>query len=85
METCALKVSIGYRVIISRPGSKWPFAESYGRFSFVSAVRPKSFDAGGLRFRNNGRQWNGDNRVDLIPRKRGELTLALLEKTTPST
>jgi hypothetical protein len=35
----------------------------------VEAVRPKSFDAGGLCFRYDGREWNGHNRIRLIQRE----------------
>jgi hypothetical protein len=36
------------------------------RLSTVSAVRAKSFDAGGLCFRNDGKEWRGHQRVRLI-------------------
>jgi hypothetical protein len=61
-----LNVKVGDRVIISRPRSVGSFAASIDRNSTVSAVRAKSFDAGGLCFRNDGREWGGHNRVRLM-------------------
>lgn len=69
MENKELEVKVGDRVIISRPGSGGRFAARVERTSTVTAVRPKSFDAGGLCFRYDGREWSGHNRVNLIPRE----------------
>ncbi len=66
MDPVELKVSVGDRVIISRPSSNQPYAPLIERVSSVTAVRPKSFDAGGLCFRNDGREWNGHNRVRTV-------------------
>ena len=62
-----LKVRVGDRVIISRPASSQPYAALIERASTVTAVRPKSFDAGGLCFRKDGREWNGHNQVRMVP------------------
>jgi len=67
MNSDELKVQVGDRVVISRPRSNGRFAGNIERLSTVTAVRPKSFDAGGLCFRNDGREWGGHNRVRLIP------------------
>jgi len=67
MMTDELQVQVGDRVVISRPRSNSPFAGSIERLSTVTAVRPKSFDAGGLCFRNDGREWGGHNRIRLNP------------------
>ena len=61
-----IKAAVGDRVIISKPSSDRPYASMIERISTVTAVRPKSFDAGGLCFRNDGREWGGHNRVRLI-------------------
>jgi hypothetical protein len=61
-----LTVKVGDCVIISRNRTKGSFAADIERFSNVTAVRPKSFDAGGLCFRMDGREWGGHNRVRLI-------------------
>jgi hypothetical protein len=66
MEPQELNVKVGDRVVISRPRLAGSFASSIDRFSTVSAVRTKSFDAGGLCFRNDGREWGGHNRVRLM-------------------
>jgi hypothetical protein len=66
MDFPELNVKVGDRVIISRPRAAGSFATDFERLSTVSAVRPKSFDAGGLCFRNDGREWGGHNRVRLI-------------------
>jgi hypothetical protein len=66
MDAQELNVQVGDRVCISRPRSVGSFALSVDWFSTVSAVRPKSFDAGGLCFRNDGREWGGRNRVRLV-------------------
>src|ERR1700722_9983369 len=63
MDAQELNVNVGDRVVISRPRAAGSFAASMVRFSTVSAVRTKSFDAGGLCFRNDGREWGGHNRV----------------------
>ena len=75
MDSQELNVKVGDRVIISRPRSTGSFASSIDRFSMVTAVRAKSFDAGGLCFRNDGREWGGRNRVRLATREELE-TLA---------
>jgi hypothetical protein len=61
-----LKLDVGDRVIVSRPVSTSRFAPCVDQFCTVTAVRPKSFDAGGLCFRNDGREWNGHNRVRFV-------------------
>jgi hypothetical protein len=66
MDSQELNVKVGGRVVISRPRSAGSFASTIDRFSTVSAVRAKSFDAGGLCFRNDGREWGGHNRVRLM-------------------
>ena len=67
MNMDEIQVQVGDRVIISRPRSNSRFAGSIERLSTVTSVRPKSFDAGGLCFRNDGREWGGHNRIRLIP------------------
>lgn len=69
MDSQELNVNVGDRVVISRPRSVGSFAASVDWFSTVSAVRAKSFDAGGLCFRNDGREWGGRNRVRLAARE----------------
>lgn len=66
MDLQELNVKVGDRVVISRPRSAGSFAASVDRISTVSAVRARSFDAGGLCFRNDGREWGGHNRVRLV-------------------
>ena len=66
MNQNELKIKVGDRVVISRPASTQLFAARIERFSTVTAVRPSSFDAGGLCFRNDGREWNGHSRVRLV-------------------
>jgi len=61
-----LRICTGDRVVISRPTSTQRHAIRRERLATVTAVRPSSFDAGGLCFRNDGREWNGHNRVRLI-------------------
>jgi hypothetical protein len=75
MTTRDIKVKVGDRVIISRPNSIRQFAANIERFSTVSAVREKSFDAGGLCFRNDGREWVGHSRVRLTSKGKGELNI----------
>lgn len=58
-----LRIKVGDRVVISRPQSNSRFAPIVERCATVTAIRPKSFDAGGLCFRNDGREWSGHNRV----------------------
>jgi hypothetical protein len=65
MDSRELKVNVGDRVVISRPRAVGSFAASVDRLSTVTAVRSRSFDAGGLCFRNDGREWGGRNRVRL--------------------
>ncbi len=66
MDPHDLNISVGDRVIISRPSSNQLYAPIVERVSTVTAVRPKSFDAGGLCFRNDGREWNGHNRIRTV-------------------
>jgi hypothetical protein len=66
MDRNGLKIKVGDRVIVTRPTSIQRYATRVERFSTVTAVRTKSFEAGGLCFRNDGREWNGHNRVRLI-------------------
>ena len=69
MDLRELRVKVGDRVVISRPQSTSRFAASIERLSTVTAVRSKSFDAGGLCFRNDGREWGGHNRIRLVPQE----------------
>jgi hypothetical protein len=57
------EVKVGGRVIISRPRPNGTLGARIERISTVSAVRLKSFDAGGLCFRMDGREWGGHNRA----------------------
>ena len=66
MDQYKLKPKVGDRVIISRSTTTQRYAARVEQFSTVAAVRLKSFDAGGLCFRNDGREWNGHNRIRLI-------------------
>jgi len=66
-----LKVQVGDGVIIS-PSSSLKRSAGRERLATVSAVRPKSFDAGGLCFRMDGREWTGRSRVRLIPQSHKE-------------
>jgi len=61
-----IKIIVGDRVVISRPTSARRYASRIEKFATATAVRPKSFDAGGLCFRYDGREWNGHNRVRLV-------------------
>ena len=81
MERNEGKMQVGDRVIISRPGSEGLFSARIERESTVTAIRPKSFDAGGLCFRNDGREWSGHNRVKLIPHEADEQERRLLAAT----
>jgi hypothetical protein len=76
MNPEVLFVKVGDRVIISRPRSSSRFATTVDRYALVTAVRPKSFDAGGLCFRNDGREWSGHNRVRLISQEQDESSVA---------
>ena len=67
MEKHEIDVAVGQRVRISRPGADGRFTGRVERFARVTAIRAKSFDAGGLCFRRDGREWNGHNRVFLVP------------------
>src|SRR5580658_2505811 len=67
MDNDVRRVKVGDRVIISRPQSNSRFPKTVDRYACVDAVRPKSFDAGGLCFRLDGREWSGHNRVCLAP------------------
>jgi hypothetical protein len=75
MDNHELNVKVGDRVAISRPGLGGRFAARVERLSTVTAVRPRSFDAGGLCFRYDGREWSGHNRIRLIPREEDEIEL----------
>jgi hypothetical protein len=67
-----LKVKIGDHVVISRPRPNRVLGARIEGISTVTAVRPKSFDAGGLCFRTDGREWGGHNRVRLLtPEEQG--------------
>ena len=66
MDRNELKVKVGDGVVISRPTSTQPFAPLIERLANVTAMRAKSFDAGGLCFRYDGREWNGHNRIRLV-------------------
>ena len=78
LELHGVKVKVGDRAIISRPASMDRYAEQIERLSTVTAIRPQSFDAGGLCFRYDGREWSGHNRVELIPREEEEIENRLL-------
>ena len=78
LELHGVKVKVGDRAIISRPASMDRYAERIERLSTVTAARPRSFDAGGLCFRYDGREWSGHNRVELIPREEEEIENRLL-------
>jgi hypothetical protein len=60
-----LKIKVGDRVVISRPTSIQLFAARVDRYATVTGVRSRSFDAGGLCFRMDGREWKGHSRVRL--------------------
>ncbi len=66
-----LNVKVGDGVIIS-PSSSPRRSARRERYSTVSMVRPNSFDAGGLCFRNDGREWHGRHRVRLISQAQEE-------------
>ena len=78
MNPDELKIIVGDRVVVSRPTSTQRYAPRIEKFASVTAVRPKSFDAGGLCFRYDGREWSGHNRVELIPREEEEIENRLL-------
>jgi hypothetical protein len=61
-----LKVNAGDRVVISRPRPNGALGARIERTSTVTAVRSKSFDAGGLCFRMDGREWGGHNRARML-------------------
>jgi len=76
MNPNEIKIMVGDRVVISRPTSTQRFAPRIDKFATATAVRAKSFDAGGLCFRYDGREWNGHNRVRLVlPDETGEANL----------
>lgn len=80
-----LDIKTGDRVIISRPTSIERYAARVDRFSTVTAVRPASFDAGGLCFRYDGREWKGHNRIRLAlsdDAREGVVSLAAVEETS---
>ncbi|MGA2560579.1 MAG: hypothetical protein ABSF17_12945 [Terracidiphilus sp.] len=66
MEECGPGFKVGDRVIISRPRSRSSFSDCIERLSSVTSVRTKSFEAGGLCFRYDGREWGGRNRIRLV-------------------
>ena len=65
MKKPELKVKVGDGVIIS-PSYSPGRSPAIERLTTVSVVRPKSFDAGGLCFRNDGKEWRGHQRVRLV-------------------
>ncbi|MGA2218161.1 MAG: hypothetical protein ABSG51_08745 [Terracidiphilus sp.] len=80
-----LNIKAGDRVIISRPTSIDRYAARVDRFSVVTAVRPTSFDAGGLCFRYDGREWKGHNRIRLVlseDAREEAVSLAAVEETS---
>jgi hypothetical protein len=80
-----LKIKLGDRVIVSRPTSIERYAPRIERFSTVTAVRPASFDAGGLCFRYDGREWKGHNRIRLVlsdEAREGAVSPAAVEETS---
>jgi hypothetical protein len=64
MKKRILNVKLGDAVVISASSSAKRSATTE-RMSTVSAVRSKSFDAGGLCFRNDGKEWRGRHRAYL--------------------
>lgn len=58
-----LLVKVGDRIVISRPRPNGTLGARIERTSAVTAVRTRSFDAGGLCFRMDGREWGGHNRA----------------------
>jgi hypothetical protein len=83
MEESGPSFNVGDRVIISRPRSRSSFSECVERISSVTSVRPKSFEAGGLCFRYDGREWGGRNRVRLVtPSEDPENLETLLKEET---
>ncbi len=60
------RIQVGDRVVISRPRSLHNLRETIDRLVVVTAVRATSFDAAGLCFRLNGKEWSGRHRVRLI-------------------
>jgi hypothetical protein len=83
MDATGLNAKVGDRVVISRPNPTHRFAANVERFAAVTAVRPKSFDAGGLCFRNDGREWGGHNRARLIPQLKDGDDVDLLPGVEP--
>jgi len=79
MDTCFI-AKVGDRVIISRSRPNSRFAEGMERLASVSAVRPTSFDAGGLCFRYDGREWRGRSQVRLISEEEERNYLCSLAK-----
>ena len=63
MDKAELDPKVGDLVIISRPASTRPYAARIEKLATVTATRPRSFDAGGLCFRKDGKEWKGHNRV----------------------
>lgn len=62
-------VKVGDRVLISKASSSAGLAAISGFAATVLAVRPKSFDAGGLCFRMDGREWRGNRWANPIAAK----------------
>lgn len=60
------EIQVGDRILISKPSSNSPYAPIIRCVARVTAVRPKSFDAGGLCFRKDGVQWSGYSRAHPI-------------------
>jgi PAS domain S-box-containing protein len=63
-----LRVKVGDGVFIFNTQDNGSIAEVSRRFTRVTAVRPKSFDAGGLCFKYDGREWRGRSMVRLTTR-----------------
>jgi len=72
MDMDELRVRVGDRVVISRPQSDSRFAAHIERYATVTAVRARSFDAGGLCFHNDGREWGGHTRIRLMTQMEAE-------------
>jgi hypothetical protein len=73
-------INVGDRVIISCPRSSSRFAANIERLSTVTAIRPRSFDAGGLCFRVDGREWYGRSHARLISHEEEEDFLRALAR-----
>jgi len=78
MNTQKTTINVGDRAIISTPSSASCISSNIERLSIVTAVRPRSFDAGGLCFRFDGREWYGKSHARLISSEEEESFLRSL-------